>query len=391
VFYCIFHLDEQNLSLSILLESAHECLLLVGSLEATMAKLAAGIDELEVNLLGTTAASVWHAWLAESEHTLANTNGGALEDDEVLLDDTVVWESTHGVDGLDSWISIAATRVLSTSSTNTEDLLVHLSTMMVAALTSARNTEGNVGWMPGTNASNLTKTLVSLARKLLDSPTVGSTLKSTTFGCTNNVNVVEFIEDVADWDLFFKKSASELELIGNGASVDLNFHDVGLLLAKVELLNLGVGNDTDDLAVLGHASELVGLSLLAFLSGGTCEVLLESVLLAGTEVLVEATDARGGHVAGEDGSELAKTTRSGNVSDNANDDHWRGLDDSDRLNNLLLVGLGTSTFDLANDVSHTGLVTQESGQVRSISLVLTWEAANASTVMGSALARKKAE
>ena len=104
--YCNAHQTQNKCLISVItLESAHECLLLVGSLEATVTELGAGVDELELDGLFTLAADVWDAWLAESKDTLADTDGGTLNDEEVVLDDTIVWEATHWVDALDSWVS----------------------------------------------------------------------------------------------------------------------------------------------------------------------------------------------------------------------------------------------------------------------------------------------
>lgn len=62
----------------------------------------------------------------------------------------------------------------------------------------------------------------------------------------------------------------------NGSSIDLNFHDVGFLLALLEQLHLGVSNDPNDTAVTDHLLEVLlnGLAtqlilpLLASLSEG---------------------------------------------------------------------------------------------------------------------------
>lgn len=53
---------------------------------------------------------------------------------------------------------------------NAVDLLVHFSAVMVALLTSPSNCKLDTARMPGTNTSNLTETLVSLARQLLGMP-----------------------------------------------------------------------------------------------------------------------------------------------------------------------------------------------------------------------------
>ena len=61
------------------------------------------------------------------------------------------------------------------SITDVVDLLVDLGTMMVSLLTGTGNGKLDAARMPGSNTSNLTKTLVRLARKFLGVPTRSDT------------------------------------------------------------------------------------------------------------------------------------------------------------------------------------------------------------------------
>lgn len=60
-----------------------------------MTELGGGIDPLELDLLGGPAGSLGVQSLAQSHNTLLDTGDGALDHDEVVLDLTVVDETTH--------------------------------------------------------------------------------------------------------------------------------------------------------------------------------------------------------------------------------------------------------------------------------------------------------
>ena len=78
--------------------------LLLQGLEAAVAKLGAGVDELEVD--GLLALDVHNNRLAHGDHPLLGAHNATLEHNPVVLDDTVVGEATNGVDALLGQISL---------------------------------------------------------------------------------------------------------------------------------------------------------------------------------------------------------------------------------------------------------------------------------------------
>jgi len=103
-------------------------------------------------------------------------------------------------------------------------------------------------------------------------------------------------------------------------------------------------------------------------------VLGEGLLLALVPVLVEATLDLVAQMLSPNGGEGTETTRSLNVTDKTDSNHWWGLDDSASLNNLLLVHLGTWSVEVTDDGGHTGLVTHGGGEVDRLLWVILWEA-----------------
>ena len=102
---------------------------------------------------------------------------------------------------------------------------------------------------------------------------------------------------------------AELDLVGDGAAVDLDLHKVGLLLLKGGLADLSVRKDADDGAVLLDALELAGDGRAAVL-GVLLGVLGEGLLLALVPVLVEAALDLVAQVLSPDGGERAQAAGS---------------------------------------------------------------------------------
>ena len=192
--------------------------------------------------------------------------------------------------------------------------------------------------MPSTDTSDLAKTLVGLARELLGTPTVSDTLKSVTLGDRDDVDDLVLLEDRRDLDGLFEQAVRELDLVRNRAAVDLDLHKVGLLLGEASLADLGVGEDTDDSAVLADALELAS-DRLATILGVLLGVAGERLLLGAVPVLVEPPLELVREMGGPDGSEGTEAARSLDVTNNTDNDERRGLHDRDSLDNFTLVHL----------------------------------------------------
>ena len=375
-----------------------------------MAELGRGIDPFEVDLLGGSPAGLGVESLAQGHDTLLDTGDGTFEEDEVVLDLTVVDEATQA-----GFVSLHAKKLffldenlrsdlllgdvefrsgvaLVVALANTENLVVARGTVVVTHLTGTSNSPLDVVRVPGTDTSNLTQTLVSLTGQLGSTPTGGDTLVTVTLGNSNDVDHLVLLEDAVDLDGLLEQVAGEVDLVADRATVDLDLHQVRLLLLERRLADLGVGEHTHDRAVLLDALKLAGDGGTAVL-GVLLGVLGEGLLLALVPVLVEPALDLVAQVLGPHSGERAETTGSLDVADNTDSDklliqlsvssssvfvyretYRRSLDNGSSLDNLLLVHLGTGSVKVTDDSGHTGLVAHGGRQVDGLLGVILGEA-----------------
>ena len=205
-------------------------------------------------------------------------------------------------------------------------------------MTGTGDREHDLGRVPCTNTGDLAETLVGLARQLLRTPTVSDTLETVTLGNGNDIDDFVLLEDRADGDGLLKEAVGKLDLVGDRATVNLNLHEMGLLLAETGLADLGVGKDAHDSAVFADSLKLPGDGLAAIL-GDLLGVAGEGLLLRAVPVLVEPTLELVGKVRGPDSGEGAETARSLDVADDTNNNHRWSLDNGNSLHDLTLVHL----------------------------------------------------
>jgi len=372
--FLVFDSDGSEL---FLLEWSHKLSFFLDGLESTVTELGGGIDGFQVDLFQIFSFVVGQQWFSENDWSLSDAHAGSLDHDKVVLDFTVVWEASDWIDGFFSQIGFGRTVVHVdfavfglVASTQSVDFFVDLNSVVVTFLTASGNGEGNSGWMPSTNTSDLSETSVRFSGKFLGTPSAGYTLSSVTLSDTNAIGVVVGFEDGSDSDLLFKETLGEVDFGGGVTSVNLEFDDVGFLLFEWKHLHLGVGDESNNLAVL---FDLVQSSLLGrFRFGPFLLVFSESQFLGFSPVFVESSFALVGDVFGPDGFEGSESSWGLDVSDNTNANHWWAIDDGTWLDDFFLVEFVTLSGDFSNDVGHTGFVSDETGQVGGFRFVVFW-------------------
>lgn len=303
-----------------------------------------------------------------------------------MVDNTVVGEATKRSDVLFNSISLSSSVVLgTTNSTGTDsvDLLVEFSSTVVAELTSTGDGPLNGSGMPSSDTTDLAETSVGLAGHAGNTESLDDTLGSLTTGNTNSVDHLELVEDLSDGDFTLELLEAPIDLLSDGATVDLDLEEVSLALAEVKLGELGAGEDADDCAVLLYSLKValdgvLALGILLVSLG----VVSEGLLLRVLPVLVEAALELIREMLSVDGRKSAEATGGLNVTDEADDLKRGALDDGDGLNDVLLEDLLTLTaFVVAGDVGHASLVTKEGGKVDGLLGVILGESSHTAAVV----------
>jgi hypothetical protein len=360
-----------------LLEWAHKLSFLFDGLESTVTELGGGINGFKIDFLQIFSFVVGQQRLPQQDWSLSDAHARSLDHDEIVLNFTVVREASYWINRFLGQISLGGTVVKVglavlgfITSAQSVDFFVDLNSVVVTFLTASGNGVGDSGWMPRTNTSDLSETSMRFSGKFFSTPSAGYTLSSVTLSDTNAIGVVVVGEDFVDWDLLFEETLGEVDLGSGVATVDLELDDVSFLLLEWDELHLGVGDESDDLAVL---FDLVQTGLLArFSFGPFLLVLSESQFLGFSPVLVESPFSFIRNVLGPDGLERSKASWGLDVTNDTNSDHWWAIDDGDWLDDFFLVKLVALSSDFSDDVGHTGFITDETGQMRSFGFVILW-------------------
>jgi len=359
-------------------EGSEDLVLLSGSLETTVTVLRGRVDELDVDLFGLPGFDGREDALSECDGSLAGSHNTTLDKDEVLVDLTVMGEATERGDVLGNGISLSGSVVLNTTDgtgSNSVDLVVDLSTGVVTELTASGDCPLDSRWMPGTDTGDLTETSMGLSGKSRDTESLDNTGVTLTAGDSDSVNALRHLEDFADANLLLELLVSPVNLLVDGATVNLDLHDVSLVLTESELADLSGANDANDSSVLLDSVKITGeVSLGGLVLVLAVDVLGEGLLLGVHPVLVESALDIVVEVLGPDGGEGTEATGGLNVSNESNDLHGGALNDGDGMDDILLDGLlSFASLLVLDDVGHAGLVANEGGKVNGLGGVISGE------------------
>uniref|UniRef100_A0A8C1YGB8 Uncharacterized protein n=1 Tax=Cyprinus carpio TaxID=7962 RepID=A0A8C1YGB8_CYPCA len=226
--------------------------------------------------------------------------------------------------------------------------------------------------MPGSNTGHLTQTTMGLTGQLFCVHPL--TLVSVTFGNTDNVNHLILTKDISDGNGLLKLLSGPVNLISDGASVQLNLHQVRLLLSQGQQAHLQKAGWLVKL----HLRENL---LLALFILPPLTVLGKGLLLGLVpELLIEATLALITNVLSKDGLERAQATRGHDISNNTHYNHGRSLHNGH-----------SGSVDLTDNVGHASLVAKESSQVNRFTGIIFRETLHLATMAFAPLAGQESQ
>mmetsp|Transcript_5725 Transcript_5725/g.18643 ORF Transcript_5725/g.18643 Transcript_5725/m.18643 type:complete len:458 (-) Transcript_5725:10-1383(-) len=379
--------DEGSL---LLLAGAEELVLFVLGLEAAVSEFRRGIDELEVDFFELGALGLGEEGAAEGDASLLAADDGSLEHEPVLGHFAVVGEAAEGGDGLLGEVGFRGGGLGVAGLADAVDFLVHFRAMVVSVLAGSGDGERDAGRMPGADAGDLPEAAVGLAGEAGDAPARDDALGAVAFGGAAAVDHFRRVEDRIHGNFLLEEGLRILNLLRHGgAAVDLDFHEVGLLLPKLQLLHLRMRDQPHHGAVLGDAFELL-VDVLArrFVLLG---VLGHGLPLGLVPVLVEPALHFFRKETGPDGRQAPQTVRRLDVPDDPDSHHRRRFQDGHGLDDLLLVQLRPRPVDVAHHVGHPRLVAHERRQVRRLRRVVTRKRPDAPVVVLRPLLRQESQ
>ena len=122
---------QQGSGLLLLLERAHERLLLGWSLEASMTEFGGCVDELECNVLQISPGRRDVQRFSNGDDSLVGSCNASLDHDEIVPDLAVMREATHWGDDLLRDVRLGRGVACIVSCTDTINLLILLHAMMI--------------------------------------------------------------------------------------------------------------------------------------------------------------------------------------------------------------------------------------------------------------------
>jgi hypothetical protein len=198
--------------------------------------LGGGIDEFKINLFEVGSLSLGEDGSSEHQDLFLGSNDTSLNHQEVISNNSVMRESSHRGDDLVGQVVVGGGVVIASSSgsfTDSVDLFVHFSSVVVSELTGSGDGVHNTGRMPCSDTSDFSVTSMGFLLQVFNSESFDDSLESFTFGDSQDIQHFILLEDGINSDFLFEKVVGEVNFLSDGSSVNLDFNNVVLLLSEV--------------------------------------------------------------------------------------------------------------------------------------------------------------
>jgi len=169
-----------------------------------VSQLGRSIDELKVDFFVGGSGGLGQQTLSEHDDSLLGSDDASLNHDEVVVNNSVVGESSHGGDLLIGQVHGGGGVVALASVTDSVHLLVKFGSVVVTSLSGSGDCEPDSSGMPSSDTTDLSVTSVCLLLQMLNSESLDDSFESLTLGDSDNVDHLVLVEDGVDSDFLFE-------------------------------------------------------------------------------------------------------------------------------------------------------------------------------------------
>jgi len=169
-----------------------------------------------------------------------------------VVNNTIVGETSKRSNVFLINISFSGGVVLDTingTSTNSVDLLIYFSSVVITELTSSSASPSDCSWMPSSNTTDFSETSMSLSWESGDTESLDNTSSTMTSCYSNSVDHFIVSEDLSNSCFFIEVVHCKVNFLGDVSTVNLDFEEVSFLLSEVKFTELRHSEDSDNVAI----------------------------------------------------------------------------------------------------------------------------------------------
>ena len=218
-----------------------------------MTQFRCSIDKFKVDLFQGRSGYLWNQRFSEHENFFLRTNNTSSNHYEIVSNNTIMGETSQGGNIFISQISISGSVIFNSGQggfTDSINLFIHLSSVVITQLTSSWDTNSYSSRMPCSNATNFSVTSMRFLLEMFNTPSLHDTLETFTLGNTENINHFVVGENRVNLNFLFEVRVGKVYLLSSRSTVNLNFEDVILLLSQLRKgFHLSSANSSDNSAV----------------------------------------------------------------------------------------------------------------------------------------------